>query len=126
MNILVLSGNLASDPELKTFGGDRSMAVFTIAINEGFGDKKKTYFINCVASGKTGEAIAKFFTKGQQILASGRLYTAKKDGETWKEVKVAIDRFEFCGPRQDATPKPDAANTSADVVVDGIDDFPFG
>ncbi len=123
MNTLILCGNLASDPEWKTFGGDRSMAVFTIAINEGFGDKRKTYFINCVASGKTGEAITKFFTKGQQILASGRLYTAKKDGETWSEIKVAIDRFEFCGPKKDAAPKPAPA---ADVPADDVPDFPFG
>ncbi len=122
MNILVLSGNLASDPELKTFAGDRSMAVFTIAINEGYKDKKKTYFINCVASGKTGEAIAKYFSKGQQILASGRLYTAKKDGEKWSEIKVAIDRFEFCGPKKDAAPKPAAADPPADDVPE----FPFG
>ncbi|KKK96305.1 hypothetical protein LCGC14_2664050, partial [marine sediment metagenome] len=50
MNTLILCGNLTDKPELKTFGGERSMAIFTIAINEGFGDKKKTYFINCVAS----------------------------------------------------------------------------
>ncbi len=98
------------------------MAVFAIAINEGFGDKKRVYFINCVASGKTGEAIAKYFTKGQQILASGRLYTAKKDGEKWSEIKVAIDRFEFCGPKKDAAPKPAAADPPADDVPE----FPFG
>ncbi len=99
------------------------MATFTIAINEGYKDKKTTYFINCVASGKTGEAIVKYFSKGQQILASGRLYTAKKDGEKWSEIKVAIDRFEFCGPKKDAAPKPNPVDAPAD---DPGDEFPFG
>lgn len=105
MNIVVLSGNLTADPELKTYAGDRSMATFCIAINEGYKDKKVTYFINCVASGKTGEAIAKYFTKGQQIIAEGKLYTSPKEGEKFHETRVAITRFNFCGPKKDAAPK---------------------
>ncbi len=122
MNHVILTGNLAADPELKTYAGDRTMATFCIAVGEGYGDKKKTYFFNCVASGKTGEAIAKFFTKGQQIIAAGKLYTKQKEGEKWHETCIAINEFNFCGPKKDAAPKTDTADTPADDVPD----FPFG
>lgn len=114
MNIVVLSGNLTGDPVLKTYAGDRSMATFCIAINEGYKDKKKTYFINCVASGKTGEAIAKFFTKGQQIIAEGKLYTSQKEGEKWHETKVAITAFNFAGPKKEAAPKDEPTTDSVE------------
>jgi len=94
------------------------MATFCIAINEGYKDKKKTYFINCIASGKTGEAIAKYFTKGQMIIAAGKLYTAQKEGEKWHETRVAINEFSFAGPKQK---KEQPAKTEAP----DDDSFPF-
>ena len=120
MNKVILVGNLTADPELKTYAGDRSMAVFTIAINEGFGDKQKTYFINCVASGKTGEAIAKYFTKGQTIIAAGKLYTSKNEDTGYQETRVAINEFNFAGPK---VKKDEPGNDKHDDVP--MDDVPF-
>ncbi len=48
-----------------------------MAVQDGFGDKKKTFFFDCVASGKTGENIAKYFEKGKPILVEGKLIGQK-------------------------------------------------
>ncbi|KKL76891.1 hypothetical protein LCGC14_2040300, partial [marine sediment metagenome] len=67
MNKVILLGNLTEDPEVKSYQ-DNSFTVFCVAVQDGYGDKKKTFFFDCIASGKTGENIAKFFEKGKPIL----------------------------------------------------------
>ena len=66
-----------------------------MAVQDGFGDKKKTFFFDCVASGKTGENIAKYFEKGKPIIAEGKLYTKKNDDSGFKEIRISIYSFFF-------------------------------
>ena len=75
---VVILGNLTRDPELRATPSGLKLANFTVAINRNYtsqsGEKQtETSFIDCVAWGKTGETIAKYFQKGRQILVSGRL-----------------------------------------------------
>ena len=94
MNKVILLGNLTEDPEVKSYQ-DNSFTVFCVAVQDGYGDKKKTYFFDCIASGKTGENIAKFFEKGKPILVEGKLYTRKNDETGFKENKISIYSFSF-------------------------------
>jgi len=48
-NEVVLSGRLTADPELKTTPTGVFVTSFTIANDVGYGDKKKTNFINIIA-----------------------------------------------------------------------------
>ncbi len=94
MNKVILLGNLTEDPEVKTYR-DNSFTVLTIAVQDGYGDKKKTFFFDCIAHGKTGENIAKFFEKGKPILVEGKLYTRKNDETGFTEIKISIYGFSF-------------------------------
>ena len=94
MNKVILLGNLTEDPEVKSYQ-DNSFTVFCVAVQDGYGDKKKTYFFDCIASGKTGENIAKYFEKGKPILVEGKLYTRKNDDTGFKENKISIYSFSF-------------------------------
>ena len=94
MNKVILLGNLTEDPVIKSYQ-DNSFTVFCVAVQDGYGDKKKTYFIDCIASGKTGENIAKYFEKGKPILVEGKLYTRKNDETGYKEIKISIYSFSF-------------------------------
>ncbi len=94
MNKVILLGNLTEDPEVKTHR-DNSFTVFCVAVQDGYGDKKKTFFFDCIASGKTGENIAKYFEKGKPILVEGKLYTRKNDESGYKENKISIYSFSF-------------------------------
>ena len=116
MNKIILLGNLTEDPEVKTHR-DNSFTVFCVAVQDGYGDKKKTYFFDCIASGKTGENIAKYFEKGKPILVEGKLYTRKNDESGYKENKISIYSFSFInggdgkkknkGKKQDKKPVDD-------------------
>lgn len=95
MNKVVLAGRLTKDPEQRQ-AGNTSVTRFSIAVNRDF-KKDEADFINCVAFGKTGDAIAQFFSKGRPIMIVGRIQTGKyeKDGKTVYSTDVIVDSFEF-------------------------------
>ena len=55
LNKVILMGRLTRDPELRYTGSGTAVANFSLAVESGYGDSKKTDFINCVAWSKTAE-----------------------------------------------------------------------
>lgn len=80
LNKAILMGRLTKDPELRHTGTGKPVATFTVAIDNGYGENKKTDFINCVAWNKTAEFVSKWFAKGQMIVVEGRILTRTWDG----------------------------------------------
>lgn len=77
---LIACGNLTADPVLnereytnKVTGEIIKIKVcnFTIACNEGFGERKQTQFFRVNAWRGLGETCAKFLKKGRQVLVEG-------------------------------------------------------
>lgn len=80
--LVVKRGRVARDPELKYSPEGKPYTVFSIAVNRGFGDKKETYFYNCVIFGNEKEKnaainFAEKIAKGQEVIVKGRLSTNK-------------------------------------------------
>jgi len=95
VNIVVLQGNLVSDP--KVMGEDSNVAKFTIAVNNGFGEKQSTTFVDCVSFGKQAEIIAKHFKKGKQIIVNGRLIQntwENEEGEKRSKLEIRLNNFD--------------------------------
>ena len=61
--------------------------------------KRKTSFIPCTAWGAQGETIARYFSKGRQILVSGRLqqrrWEDKETGKNRSAIDVIVEEFSF-------------------------------
>ena len=102
MNLVVLKGNLARDPELRMVGGEKQTAVvnFTIAVNREFtranGTQDKiTSFISCEAWDSGAEAIANTLKKGDLVLVEGSLRNDswEKDGVKHSTLKVRVNTF---------------------------------
>ncbi len=114
MNIVIIKGRLARDPENRTTKNGLSFARFTVAV-DGYtkkGEDKKVDFLSCMAWGKTAEFIGKFFTKGKEIAGEGRIQTGSyttESGEKRYTTDIVLDRVEFCGSK-------DKAETTADDV----------
>lgn len=64
-------GKLTKDPALKQTQSGKQTCNFTVASDKGWGDKKKTDFIPCVAWEKTANTINTHFRKGDNILVQG-------------------------------------------------------
>lgn len=97
MNLVVIRGRLIKDPELKfTSGKGTAIANFTMAVDKGFGDNKKTAFIPVVVWGKSAEAVANYTKKGSMVLVKGSIETRSydaKDGSKRYVTEVVADVF---------------------------------
>lgn len=101
MNIVMLRGNLARDPELRNVGDKRTAVVnFTIATSREFtkadGTQDKiTSFIQCEAWDSGAETIAASFKKGDLVMVEGSLRNDswEKDGVKHSTIKVRVNNF---------------------------------
>ena len=105
MNQVMLIGNLTRDPELRYSTGANQTAIcrFSIAVNEGFGDKQRTDYPSIVVFGKQAENCDKYLAKGRKVAIVGRLQTGSyenKEGRKVYTTEVIANRVEFLGGGQ--------------------------
>ena len=103
MNIVMLRGNLARDPELRnvTIGEKQTSVVnFTVATSREFTkangtQDKVTSFIQCEAWDSGAEAIAASFKKGDLVIVEGSLRNDswEKDGVKHSTLKIRVNNF---------------------------------
>lgn len=103
MNITLLKGNLARDPEVRVVnasGKQTSVVNFTVATSREYtkanGEKDKvTSFINCEAWDTGAEVIGSSFKKGDLVLIEGSLRNDswEKDGVKHSTLKVRVNNF---------------------------------
>ncbi|WP_226392904.1 single-stranded DNA-binding protein [Ructibacterium gallinarum] len=85
INKAILMGRLTRDPELRHTSSGTPVCSFSIAIDNGYGDKRQTDFINCVAWNKTAEFVSNYFSKGKMIIVIGRIATRTWEGQDGKK-----------------------------------------
>ena len=102
MNSVQLLGNLARDPEVRYTQSGRAVATFTIAASNTYIDsatnetKEQTAFINCVAWGKTGEAVGSC-KKGERLFVEGRIQTRSYEDSNGQKKYVTEVVANFVG-----------------------------
>lgn len=124
MNKVILMGRLTRDPELKYAKGTEPVAVvnFSLAVNRHFKrqGEQDADFIPCVAFGKQGEFVSKYFHKGQLVSIVGRLNVNSyedKDGKRRTAVNVVVEENYFAESK-----KTDAENNGIGEGFYPIDD----
>lgn len=139
-NLVILTGRLTKDPELKYGASGTAYCKFTLAVNRMKKDDPAD-FIFCSAFGKTAELIAEYVKKGHQLGVQGRLQqdTYEKDGEKISKTGVTVDKIEFLESNKTESttsepkksnkvnPKPDLNLGEPKVEINFEDDpeFPF-
>ena len=103
MNLVILRGNLARDPEIRnvnTGGRQTSVANFTIAVSREFTKQsgevdKITTFVQCEAWDTGAEAIGESLKKGDLVMVEGSLRNDswEKDGVKHSTLKIRVNNF---------------------------------
>lgn len=137
INKAILVGRLTKDIELRKTQSGKSVASFTVAVDSGYGDKKKTDFINCVAWEKTAEILSQYASKGTLISVEGKIqpsnYEKVVNGEAitiYKQDVIAhqIDILEWKEKTQNQTyqKQEEYYEEKPEPVIDiSQDDLPF-
>ena len=135
MNKCIFVGRTTRDVELRYTQSANPLAVgrTSIAVESGYGDKKKTSFFNISAFGKTAETMDKFVKKGTKIILECE--AAQNEYTDEHSVAFLLKSFEFAeskaasssaGQTSDA-PKSQS-NTDGFYPIDNTiedDDLPF-
>lgn len=100
LNVVVLTGRLTADPELKTTSSGISVCSFSVAVERRYrsGEERQTDFINVVAWRASAEFVSKYFKKGQMIAVEGSLQTRRyqdKEGKNRTAYEVVASNVQF-------------------------------
>jgi single-strand DNA-binding protein len=147
INVVVITGNLTRDPELRSTPGGTSVCKLRVAVNsrrkEGQSGEwvdKPNYF-DVTVWGAQGENCANYLSKGRPVAVEGRLDWREwedKEGGKRQSVEIIANSVQFLGSRDGGgngngfTPSSDTpadasdfAGAPAAAAAGGDDDIPF-
>jgi single-strand DNA-binding protein len=130
INVVVLTGNLTRDPELRSLPSGMSVCSLRIASNtrrkgqSGEWEDKANYF-DVTVWGAQGENCARFLSKGRPVALNGRLEWREwqaQDGTKRQNVEIIADSVQFLGGRDEGQGGGGNGFTpQSDVPVDNRD-----
>lgn len=143
VNVVVITGNLTRDPELRHTGGGTAVCGLRVAVNArrkngqtGEWHDKPNYF-DIVVWGAQGENAAEYLAKGRPVAIEGRLdwreWDAKDGSGKRQAVQIIADTVQFLGYKK---AEADSSNGSDPEVSEdapelqpvgggGEDEIPF-
>jgi single-strand DNA-binding protein len=147
LNVVVVTGNLTRDPELRSLPSGTSVCKLRIAVNSRRKDgasgewvDKPNYF-DVTVWGAQGENCATYLSKGRPVAVEGRLDWREweaQDGSKRQSVEIIANSVQFLGSRDEqgggnGTPirsdvpadTSDFENAEPASVGSGDDDIPF-
>jgi single-strand DNA-binding protein len=109
INVVVITGNLTQDPELRSTGGGTPVCEMRVAVNSRRKDGQtgewvdKPNYFNVVVFGAQGENCAQYLSKGRPVAIEGRLdwreWEAKDGSGKRQAVQIIANSVQFLGSR---------------------------
>ena len=102
---VVIEGRLGRDPEMRFTANGKAVTTFSVAVDDGYGDRKETEWFQVVTWEKTAEACGQYLEKGREVLVSGRMKTRTfngRDGQKQYRTELIAQRVEFIGGQRGA------------------------
>jgi single-strand DNA-binding protein len=131
LNVVVLTGRMVADPELKYTPRGIAVCTFRIAVDRRFkseGGEKQTDFIDIVAWRQSAEFAANYLGKGRLVAVHGKLQTrtwVQQDGQKRYKVEVVADNLEGLDRPRDQQAQP-AAVHPAEAEYGASEPMPAG
>ncbi len=125
MNLCIFSGRLTGDAKTSSSKNGKFYARYGLAIPVGWGENKRTVFVNCTQW--NCEKLAPHLTKGTPVLVRGQYdeHEFEKDGEMKKYSEIIVAELEFQqgAPKQQQQQTQQGAPEPRDMPYE--DNIPF-
>ena len=150
VNVVVITGNLTKDPELRHTGGGTAVCKLRVAVNSRRKDGQsgewvdKPNYFDVTVWGAQGENCAQYLSKGRPVAVEGRLDWREwetQEGGKRQAVEIIANSVQFLGSRSDNPdgggngtfqPQSDVPADTSDFEGAGVgsgggsdDDIPF-
>lgn len=137
-NKVILIGHLSRDPETRIVG-EHTVTNFTLAVNSGYGEKKRVAFVDVEAWNKRGEVVEQYCQKGSALMVEGEILQDNwedQQGNNRSKLKVAAREIVLMpkgsgssssdrNDKPDPTTSPTTTSASNAGFDSGDDEPPF-
>ena len=128
VNKVILIGNIAKDPLVRTTVAGAKSAMFVVATNRVYKDRtgvvqSEAEFSNCIAWGPLADRCEQFLRKGKLVYVEWRLKTRTKqneDGTRLFRTEIVVMNLIFLSKREDA-PGYDESQTDTESAPEHAD-----
>ena len=135
VNVVVITGNLTRDPELRSTAGGTSVCELRVAVNSRRKDGQtgewvdKPNYFDVTVWGAQGENCANYLSKGRPVAVEGRLDWREWEAKDGSGKRQAVEHHRQLGPvprlarrlRRRATGNGGGFSPSSDVPADTSD-----
>ena len=114
---MIFIGRLGRDPEMRFSPKGEPVTSFSVAMDDGYGESKKTLWLRVSVWGKQAEACNQYLKKGKMVLVEGRMIAdaatggprifQKKDGTWAASFEVNASTVKFLGGKDEAEAGPE-------------------
>lgn len=113
---IVIVGNVGRDPEMRYTPSGSAVTSFSVAVSDGFGERKKTIWFRVSAWEKLAETCNNYLKKGSKVLIEGRLNATdtgnprtynRQDGTTAASFEVTANVVRFLSSRSESDESED-------------------
>ena len=114
---IIMRGRLGNQPQLRTTQTGEPVANFSLAIDQGYGERKTTVWVRVTAWGKLAQAVADNLNAGDLVTAYSENFRVSawndKNGSPQSQLEITARRVDFIITKREP---------SADT---GDDEMPF-
>lgn len=133
MNKVIISGNLARDPESSATNSGITVCRFTVAVSKYVAGEKKAEFIDVTCWRALADNCTIYLAKGSKVIVVGSLaideYTTK-DGDARKKYYINAEEVEFVSSpnkKEEKSVAVKTVGTAQQMKLEEVkaNDFPF-
>jgi single-strand DNA-binding protein len=129
MNVVVFSGNLGGDMEVRHTPNGKAVGDFSLPVKQGYGDYEKTSWVSCKVLGDRAIKLEQYLTKGTKVVVQGEFVYEEweKDGVRKGKPVVIVSSLEFVSrSAETGNAKPVPSEATPPTNFDNFDqDIPF-
>lgn len=94
-------GRIGKDAELRRTKEQTAVSNFSLAVEVGWGERKKTLWLDCTLWGKQAEGLTEYLTKGKTIAVLGELdvraWISTQDQDAHAAIQFNVSQLTLCG-----------------------------
>ena len=125
MKAITIAGNVGKDAVIRATQGGDKITGWSVAVEDGFGQNKRTLWFDCSWFGGRGEKVAQYLTKGSKVTVSGDFSTREHDGKTYLQVRVNDVTLQGGKPEGQRDDRQQDQRAPAGRAADMDDEIPF-